>query len=89
MFRRRRARQVRMQIMLDQAELTIEGSLLHTRPVAGVFRLADATLIEDAGRTHRIGTVEIPAGRVAFWQVLGTIASVDLERVLAAGEVAA
>jgi hypothetical protein len=79
-FRRRRERQyVTMQLVARGREVTLEGTLLTRKPVGGRYVLANARLIEDTRRTHSaLGTVNIPAANVLFWQVRQTVAASDI-----------
>ena len=85
--RRRQPRTVLMQVVVRGRELSFQGVLLNTRPVGGVYVLANAKLIENAQRTHSsLGSIEIPAKNVAFWQVLHTVAPADVRELVTIDE---
>lgn len=86
-FRRRRQqpRSVLMQVIIRGREVSLQGVLMSTRPIGGVYVLVNAKLIETTQRSHSsLGAVEIPAGNVAFWQVLNTVAATDVRELVAA-----
>ncbi len=66
-------RRVRLHLQLPQGETqTVEGLQLGRRRIAGHYVLVSAKLIVDPERSVSIdGTLEVPAERVVYVEVLG------------------
>jgi len=71
-------RRVRLHIVSVQAEgsdgtMTVEGYVTGAQPVAGHYLVDRPKVIQAEGETVSLGsTLEVPAGRVIFVEVLAT-----------------